>query len=166
MRSFFYSQLNCFMKNKFLLFFSLLLLVACKKNKISNPAVQTFDAVGTWSMYSTGGGTVGNSTITTSRADTYPCLANNKLNLSADSSSLAFYAAADTCYLEHTQSLTYIVGKAGDSTKGSYHIIGHNIYLKTQYGTSVGVLSDSNNLEKLVVTDTISNNIYISTFKK
>jgi hypothetical protein len=148
------------MKNKFLLFFSLLLLVACKKNKISNPADQTFDAVGTWSMYSTGSGPY------TKTADSYPCLANNKLTFNADSSYLAFYAAADTCYLEHTQTSSYIVGEAGDSTKGSYQVIGHTIHLKTQYGPSVGVLSDSNNFEKVVIADTIGNNIYVSTFIK
>lgn len=140
--------------------------MSAKKNKISSVEVQTIDPVGTWSLYSSGGGNVGNATITGSTTETFPCVANNKLTFNADLSYVAFYATADTCYLEHTQSFTHIVGKAGDSTKGSYQVIGHNIYLKTQYGSSVGILADSNNLVKLVVTDTISNNIDVSTFKK
>lgn len=156
------------MKHKLLLFFSFTVLIGigCKKSKISNPQTQTIDPVGTWFMYSTGGSTVGSSTITTSSSSTFPCLENNKLTLNADLSYLAFYAAADTCYLEHTQSFTEIVGKAGDSTKGSYKLIGHTIYLKSPYGTSVGILSDSGNVANIVFKDTISNNIYVNTFQK
>ncbi len=135
-------------------------VIACKKNDTPAPASQ-INPVGTYSLIGT---TTGTATYDKSA---FSCLTNNKFTLNTDGTFHANYIGTDTCYVVKSSSYKQSIGTPGQpETAGTYTQKDNTIYFKSQYGESIGIVSQKNGVTEIDESGLIGNIKYVNVFTK
>jgi hypothetical protein len=127
-----------------------LLLFTCSKK--DTPKKTSPDITGTFALYSLKSP---NLDVT---ADTYPCMAENVIVFNSDSTFVASYKGADSCYVTAIRGYVNgvgptMIGIAGQpSQSGSWHQNQNDLYLVFAIGTSHKIITTENG--KLVLKET------------